>query len=916
MSLDDELSRTKGIEQSLAAKLSRARAQARLFGGRAPAVVVGRFELLEPLGAGGMGTVYAARDRELDREVALKFLHARVGVSPSELRRLLRREAQALAAISHPNVVEVHTIEEVDEHVFVAMERVRGRTLRAWLKEARPEPEQIVEAFAAMADALDAAHRAGIVHGDFKPENVIVADDGRARILDFGLANQVSRIVALSRGEDEDAGDTTSTGGTIAYAAPEQLAGAPRDDFSDQFAFFVTLHEALTGELPQQSAASEGRGEPAELPSSLRRLIARGLSRSPDDRWPSMASVRDRLRRRSHRGVRVAAVFVIGGLAAAGLAVSLPSSPTCTTPTLVADWDEAARGGIRDAFVATGVPGAEDAFVRARSGLEHWASTWDREARLLCDLPSEEREPRRVCLESGRRAFASLVDTLQAADASTLQRVDDALRELPPPRECSHPPGEPLSPEVQDALAEARVLQAAGRYTDAIEVLTSVGPRVDALGGAARVRHRYRLGELLTEDGRYDAAADALTKAYHEAIELGDDARAGAAAAYLVAVVGERQGKHAEGLEWGRHAEAALGRVPPDPDVLAPLHNNLGGVHYRLGDFEEALRHFELAAELWTELYGDDAVEVATALDNIGAVHGELAQPEAALEAIGRALAIHERHGGPDHPDVAISLHNRANILEKMGRYDEARPQLERALAIRIAAFGEDNPFVAQSLSSLGGLSSIATDYDAAVEYYERAADIIARTLPDDHPSAADPIISLGNIAFHRDQPELARRHYLRGLARLEAAYGEGHPNTAKVLSNIAATYGVQGRLEESGEYYERVLAISEDTLGADHPDVAVTLKGLGTVRRLEGKPSEAVVLLERALEILQSHERPAYQVGDAQSTLAQALWDEGEDRDRALELAEAARASFRESGPRAEGDLAELDAWLTEIGQ
>ena len=226
MSVHDELSRTKGIEQTLAAKLSRAQAQARLFGGRAPAVVVGRFELLEPLGAGGMGTVYAARDRELDREVALKFLHTRVGVSPSELRRFLRREAQALAAISHPNVVEVHTIEEVDEHVFITMERVRGRTLRAWVTEEQPDPSRITEMFAAMADALDAAHRAGIVHGDFKPENVLVTGDDRPKILDFGLANHVSQIVALSRGDDEDSSDTTSTGGTVAYAAPEQLAGA------------------------------------------------------------------------------------------------------------------------------------------------------------------------------------------------------------------------------------------------------------------------------------------------------------------------------------------------------------------------------------------------------------------------------------------------------------------------------------------------------------------------------------------------------------------------------------------------------------------------------------------------------------------------------------------------------------------
>ena len=280
-----------------------ARVTEKLFGSSAP-VRIGRYRVLEKIGQGAMGVVYAAIDEQLGRKLALKVLHPVSGGDAIGRARLLR-EAQAMARLRHDNVVLVYDVGTHDpgterEQVFLAMELVEGVTLDVWLRAASRPWLEVLAVFLQAGRALAAAHAAGVLHRDFKPENVLVDTSGRARVLDFGLARALAG--AASGAGEADPGDSlseplTRTGsilGTPAYMAPEQLRGEKTDARADQFSFCVALYEGLYGERPftgvPRFAAVRVTHVPKDsrIPEGLRRVVLRGLSNDPAQRWPGM----------------------------------------------------------------------------------------------------------------------------------------------------------------------------------------------------------------------------------------------------------------------------------------------------------------------------------------------------------------------------------------------------------------------------------------------------------------------------------------------------------------------------------------------------------------------------------------------------------------------------------------------------
>jgi hypothetical protein len=293
---------------------------------------VSRYVLGERLGAGAMGVVYAATDPELRRNVAVKLMRgAWVRSGGAAARARVIREARALARISHPNVIAVHDVGMLGDEVFIAMELVRGANLRAYLRDARPSVAHILEVFTAAGQGLAAAHRAGVVHRDFKPDNVLVGDDGRVRVTDFGLAlaaaAEVDPAPAASAGANVEHTDAGTLIGTPAYMAPEQHAGAHVDPRSDQFSFCVALYEALHGERPFQGEsreqvarnAQQGKVAPrppqSRVPGSLRAILMRGLAPDPADRFLGMPDLLRALGRDRGRAPRRAAAAAAVGLA-------------------------------------------------------------------------------------------------------------------------------------------------------------------------------------------------------------------------------------------------------------------------------------------------------------------------------------------------------------------------------------------------------------------------------------------------------------------------------------------------------------------------------------------------------------------------------------------------------------------------
>lgn len=315
--------------------------------GAARSTYYGRYQLLGELGAGGMGIVYEAYDPELDRRVALKVIgHAQRTVGTVARDRLLR-EARALARLAHPNVIVIHDVGSVGDEGFVAMELVQGRTLKEWLRACAPSLEKTIDVFVQAGRGLAAAHAVGLVHRDFKPSNVMVGDDGRARVLDFGLARLVETVdspeppLEIARGSTAPA-DLTRTGaimGTPAYMAPEQCVGGEVDERTDQFSFCAALYEALYGMLPFPAGSLEERAariaagdlgpapEASAVPGEVRAAILRGLRPVPADRHASMDALLAELAkasgtRRPRRGLMaLATVIAIVALAGGGMAM-------------------------------------------------------------------------------------------------------------------------------------------------------------------------------------------------------------------------------------------------------------------------------------------------------------------------------------------------------------------------------------------------------------------------------------------------------------------------------------------------------------------------------------------------------------------------------------------------------------------
>jgi hypothetical protein len=320
---------------------------------------VGRYEILGVLGRGGMGTVYRARDTELAREVALKRIDpGRLGIV--EARARLRREAQAMAQIEHPGVVRIYDVGIESGQLFVSMELVGGGTLVSWLNE-RPRPwRDIVRTFVAAGRGIAALHRAGLVHRDIKPGNIVVDERGAAKITDFGLARRLGDPVDPPPSSSRPMlvpDSITRTGqvaGTPAYMSPEQLAGEPVDWRSDQFSFCASLWEALCGVRPFDADATDDLGDhpprslqamrdeiaagrfvpPVALqaPRRVLALLRRGLAFSPADRFSSMDRLLDALERaeRSLLGRRMQAVGMAAAIAALALGIfdgQRPSSP-------------------------------------------------------------------------------------------------------------------------------------------------------------------------------------------------------------------------------------------------------------------------------------------------------------------------------------------------------------------------------------------------------------------------------------------------------------------------------------------------------------------------------------------------------------------------------------------------------------
>jgi serine/threonine protein kinase len=835
---------------------------------------IGRYVVLGLVGRGGMGEVYAAYDHELDRKVAVKLLRVKPGngVSLAEGRTRTLREAQAIARLSHPNVVIVYDVGTFEDQVFIAMEFVDGNTVTYWLQAQTRTWREIVKVFMAAGRGLQAAHDKELVHRDFKPDNVMVGRDGAVRVMDFGLARQVGEkpdrggvvqprsiaeaalaigvdgdgaTVVLNSREPAPTADTlqnsglfdnqlTRTGammGTPAYMAPEQFLGTATDARTDQFSFCVALYEALYGERPFAGnsmfalTTNVVHGVVKEAPAStkvppwVRRILLRGLRPNADERFPSMKALLEALEKdpavaRRRRAMTVAAVLL-------PIAVGLGVRQSVASHQSVCGGAADRLAGVWE-LSPPGVESPQQAAIHRAflaSGKSYAADAWSSVRRILGTYAEGWANMYREACEATHVRGEQSAEVLDLRMSCLQERLGGlhALTQV-----FSAASGE----VVENAVSAANTLGALDRCADVPLLRAVVRPPEDPATRARVDDLRRRLADLKArfEAGSWRESVGAIDALALEARALGYQPLT----AETLALVGRVRLKRAEGSAGERALEEAFWQADASrhDDVRADVATYLvWAFGYLLNDYTEASRWAGLADAVLRRLGGHDA-ERAWLLNNIANVSGLQGKKEECLRFNEEALALKQKAFGPDHPDVGISEGNVSVSLEDLGRDQEALAHVDRSIEI------------------------------------------------------------------------------------LSHGLGAEHPDVATQLSNRGEILNALGRYRDARRSFEGARIIFERELGLDHRNLGYVLTGIGLSFLAERDALSALAPLERAWKIREAKETEPARRGETRFALARALWDSDRDRPRAEALAEGARQAYAQAADKTK--VAEIDGWLS----
>jgi tetratricopeptide (TPR) repeat protein len=842
---------------------------------------IGRYVVLGLVGRGGMGEVYAAYDPELDRKVAVKLLRVKAGngVSLAEGRQRTLREAQAIARLSHPNVVVAYDVGTFDEKVFIAMEFVDGNTVTYWLEQQPRTWQEILRIFIAAGRGLIAAHEKGLVHRDFKPDNVMVGKDGQVRVMDFGLARAMPerplrehrpragapnraelRVVgtetlavdqgtlvlnpeaseSLSGQSSADLFDArlTRTGammGTPAYMAPEQFFGAATDARTDQFSFCVSLYEALYGERPFEgkrlteltAAVVQGtvREAPAgtKVPFWVRKILLRGLRSAAAERYTSMGELLEDLGRDPRARWRKLAIGA--AVALVPLAMGFGVRQSLMSRQVVCTGGEDKLGGVWDLHAPDKPEGPRQSQIHAafmRTGKNYAADVYETVSRALTRYAQSWSSMYRENCEATHVRHEQSDEVLDLRMSCLRDRLNGfhALTDV-----FSDATGE----VVENAVTATNQLATLDQCADVPTLRAVIRPPNDQQTVAKVYEVRKQLAETKArfDAGRWKDAPGAMSRLIGDARAIGYQPLL----AEVLGFAGQVELKRNE----ARTAEKTLIEA------------------YRLAD---ASRHDEVRAEAATNL-----------VFVIGYLEGQLAD---ALRWSEAATAVLQRLGGHDLLHAWL-LNNLACAYNAGRRTEEGINVLEQGLAIKRKLLGEDHPDVAISEGNLAYLLKGAGRNPEALVHIERAIDIQEKKL------------------------------------------GPANPDLFNQLNNRGEILNALGRSEEAIPSFDRAVGLWEHEVGADAPALAFALTGLGTSYLAVGKPVQAIRPLERALTARGNEKVDPIDQAQTLFALARALTAAGRETSRAHQLAEDARATYAKTTMARE--LAAVDAWLRGHG-
>jgi eukaryotic-like serine/threonine-protein kinase len=909
-----------------------------LGGGRARASNVGRYVVLDVLGQGGMGVVYAAFDPELDRKVAVKLLRPELaeGGGEAAAARLLR-EGRAIAKLAHPNVVTVFDVGTHEGAVFVAMELVDGCSLETWIQEKQRPWRDVVAMFSQAGAGLIAAHAAGMVHRDFKPANVLMGNDGRVRVTDFGLARLATSggaprrssdiSLATRSGEDVALTRTGAVMGTPAYMAPEQFEAGEIDAKADQFSFAVALYEALYGERPFAGSTmsailanilDDNVRPPTStgVPIWLRQIVLRGMRREPDARYPTLEAMLDELRfdpsaRRRRIIAGLGLTTTIAGVAMVAFVSAGSSEIDCSRAgdTVSAVWSEPDKQNLSRTLAASGIAGAVPIGARAATLLDDYTAQLRSRRVAACKAHHVDHsrsvqvfDAQMRCLDGRLESTRTLVHTLSTKpDVELVAKAADAVLALPSLSDCDDNDrllsrhAEPRDAKQREqvkaaeaALARADTLFALGSFDAALALVTEA----EALTNSYPVtlaRASCMRGNIENSRNLFPAAFAAYERCAEVAAEAGDDAMLGEAWVSAMGIEGFHQGKIESALARAKMAENALTRAGRPKELVARFHFVRGNVRDKAGDLQAALADHEQAHDLYVELGNVRAV--AKALNAKAAIYYAQGVYDKALANAEQAARLRKQVYGPMHPDVLASAQNVALILGEMGRREESIEGLELVLAETEAALG-NHSYTAQAAHNLAASLRRAGKYERALELHQRGLAIRRAVYGEEHMDTATSYELVGAAQIDLGRSADAENSVQMAIAIARKVLPPDHPDLAFNLYSLTRVYFAQKKFALAFPLIKEVVAIRDSQQPVLKQHLATSLASLGMVAKHLGKWDEACPAFKRAHDLRveisgpDAYELVKTEIGLAQCAAANLEWVKAElFANRAMEI-------------------------------
>ena len=893
--------------------------RARIFRKKAAPVKIGRYTILDRLGEGGMGVVYTAFDDKLERKIAIKVMRSD-NTEGSNGRIRLIREAQAMARLAHPNIVTVHEVGEVDDQIFVAMEYIRGQSLDQWQQEPHPWRE-VVEVFRQAGRGLAAAHDAGIIHRDFKPHNVLLGEDGTAKVLDFGLARSMTQgqlTDGQTDGDDTDPESTalaptggkelslldqrlTRTGalmGTPAYMAPEQHEGRPANAHSDQFSFCVALYEGLYGELPFEATSLptliasvlEGtiKDPPtaAKVPSWLRKVLLRGLAVDPERRFASVFELltelgRDPVARRRRWLATAAFATIIGGAGFGAASLSSARAEVCTggAEEISQVWGDEQRAAVERAIKATGLAYADDTWEKIAPQLDAYAQEWAEMRGEACKSHQSGKHSDRIfdlrttCLDQRYTEIGALVEILVTADGTVVDNTVDAVHGLSRISTCGDlnsltqtiPPPEDRDTamavkEARRGLSRAQVMENTGRISLGLDLLDTLAGAVVSLGyDPLQAEFSLRRGSLYMESGNTPLAEENLTRALKIGISTHHDTVALEALSKRIFL----RSYHAQSSEATSDiwlGEALLLRSAAGHREAGLLYNNAGAAYDTAGDIDTAIEHYQRAfTEYQKSPYQPDP-QSGVALSNIGVSLLKTEDYQEAEESLRAALDALSESLGERHPYTLTARSNLAIALRGHGRLSQAEAESKRALT-DAQDTQPDNVMMINFMRYHAAATALdRRDFTRVDTLLAEIQESASEDMGTYWMLVAEAHIGKGRALSLRGQDDAAIAEHKLGLSlyRDHAIDPGSHADALDSYGNILRR---AGQLADSEALLLEALALREEKLPPNTPSLAITLEKLALTYIALERYDDAEAALRRAATIVADKLPPTSQL-------------------------------------------------------